>query len=103
MGLGEVYCLGVGEYNLEKAIVAHIQKFEKKYNPICCCVAWRNFGSPVTHETKPFIHFHPGTWSCFGSSLVKDKDCVTHTQGSVQKQGLKPTFWIPETHVFGLV
>ena len=48
-------------FNIEKDIAAVIKKeFDKKYNPTWHCIVGRNFGSYVTHETKPFIYFYLG-------------------------------------------
>ncbi|XP_040859774.1 dynein light chain 1, cytoplasmic-like [Ochotona curzoniae] len=54
---GECTTTVLEKYNLEKHIVAHINKeFDKKY-PTWHCIVGRKFGSYVTHETKHFIYF----------------------------------------------
>ncbi|KAK2493035.1 hypothetical protein MC885_020801 [Smutsia gigantea] len=53
--------LALEKYNIEKDVAAHIKKeFDRKYNPTWHCIAGRNFGSYVTHETKHFIYFYLG-------------------------------------------
>eukprot|EP00657_Telonema_sp_P-1_P011980 TRINITY_DN795_c0_g2_i4.p2 TRINITY_DN795_c0_g2~~TRINITY_DN795_c0_g2_i4.p2 ORF type:complete len:102 (-),score=53.65 TRINITY_DN795_c0_g2_i4:52-357(-) len=47
------------KYNIEKDIAAYIKKeFDKKYNPTWHAIVGRNFGSYVTHETKPVSYTH---------------------------------------------
>lgn len=49
------------KFNIEKDIAAYIKKeFDKRYAPTWHCIAGRNFGSYVTHETKHFIYFYIG-------------------------------------------
>merc|ERR1711879_1140998 len=55
----DVATQAVEKHNIEKDIAAYIKKeFDKKYNPTWHCIAGRNFGSYVTHETKHFIYFY---------------------------------------------
>ena len=57
----DVATQAVEKHNIEKDIAAFIKKeFDKKYNPTWHCIAGRNFGSYVTHETKHFIYFYLG-------------------------------------------
>merc|ERR1712038_696062 len=57
----DVATQAVEKHNIEKDIAAYIKKeFDKKYNPTWHCIAGRNFGSYVTHETKHFIYFYLG-------------------------------------------
>uniref|UniRef100_A0A673U088 Dynein light chain n=1 Tax=Suricata suricatta TaxID=37032 RepID=A0A673U088_SURSU len=45
-------------YNIEKAIVAHIKKEFDKDNPTWHCIVGRNFDSYVIHETEHFNYFY---------------------------------------------
>ncbi|XP_032767699.1 dynein light chain 1, cytoplasmic-like [Rattus rattus] len=47
--------------SMEKGIAAPSkEESNKKSNPTWHCIVGRTFGSYVTHETKPFIHFSLG-------------------------------------------
>ena len=62
---------GLEKYNIEKDIAAFIKKeFDKKYNPTWHCNIGRNFGSYVTHETKP-LHLLLPRASCRASVQVR--------------------------------
>ncbi|VDL57745.1 unnamed protein product [Hymenolepis diminuta] len=51
----------MNRHDVEKDIAAYLKKeFDQQYGPTWHCIAGRNFGSYVTHETKHFIYFYMG-------------------------------------------
>ena len=57
--------MALDKFSVERDISAFIKKeFDKKYDPTWHCIVGRNFGSFVTHETKHFIYFEIGQYSC---------------------------------------